>query len=429
MIDAAAIRRDFPFLKRSINSKERIYLDSAATTQKPAQVLQTLNDLYSGYYAPVNRSGSASGNTASALYLQAHENAARFINAASYKEIIFTKNSTEAINLAAYSMLGSSDKEISLSKGDEIILPVSEHHSDFIPWTWLGGNAGIKIKFTGITPEGAVDIDGIRDAITEKTKLICCSHVSNVLGVTNPVKEIAEIAHNAGALFLVDATQSVPHMPVDVKEFDCDFLVFSGHKMLGPSGTGVLYGRENLLNRMTPFITGGGMVKRAGRDFIEWSELPWKFEAGTPDCCSAVALAGAVDSIQGIRFFGAMDYLTGLGMQNIYSYEQHMCRYALDRLESVDEVTIYGSREADKRCGIISMNIIKEGEMIDPHIIAEFLKDDGIEVRAGAHCAYPLMHELGIEGTLRISLYIYNTIGEIDFFIESIKDIVNNRLL
>ncbi|HPS59099.1 MAG TPA: cysteine desulfurase [Spirochaetota bacterium] len=429
MIDVTQIRKDFPYLANQVNGKKRIYLDSAATTQKPLQVLQTINDIYSNYNAPVNRSASSAGNIASSLYMQAHENAARFINAASYKEIIFTKNSTEAVNLVSYSLINSKEKTVGLVFGDEIILPVSEHHSDFLPWTGLAESAGITIKYTSITPAGEVIPEEIMNAITKKTKLVLCSHVSNVLGIINPVKEIASIAHDAGALFLVDATQTVPHMPVNVKDIGCDFLVFSGHKMLGPAGTGVLYGKESLLEKMSPFIRGGGMVKTAGKGSALWSDLPWKFEAGTPDMCSAVALTGAVDKSSGKNFYGAMDYLSKLGMKNVHSYEQYLCKYALERLCAINEITLYGDDSPGNRCGIISMNIIKNRETIDPHIIAEFLADDGIEVRAGGHCAYPLMDELGVTGTLRVSFYIYNTTDEIDVFIDSIKDIITNRLL
>jgi cysteine desulfurase/selenocysteine lyase len=428
-MDILNIRKDFPYLDYKVNGKQPIYFDSAATTHKPVQVINTITEIYSRYNAPVNRSAYSSGSIATQLYLQAHENIARFIGAGSFREIVFTKNSTEGINLLAYSLLQSSDKDIRLTAGDEIILPLSEHHSDYIPWLVLAETSGVTIKNVSLTPDGIVDLNAIKSLITDRTKLICCAHVSNVLGMINPVKEIAVIAKSAGILFIVDGTQSVPHMPVNVKDIGCDFFVFSGHKMLGPSGTGVLRGKESLLEKLPPFLTGGGMIKNVSRSSFTWNDLPWKFEAGTPDMCGAVALAGAEDKGRGIKLPGAIDYLNQIGMQNVHHHEQVLCGYTLKRFAEIPEVKIYGLNSSVNRCGIISFNIFKDGEITDPHIIAEFLSSDGIEVRAGGHCAYPLMGELGVTGTLRVSFYIYNTMNEINIFIESLKDIISNKLL
>jgi len=423
------IRKDFPYLDVQINGRSPVYFDNAATTHKPVQVINTIAEIYSKYNAPVNRSAYYSGGIATELYLQAHQNIASFIGARSYREIIFTKNSTEGINLVAYSLMNCGDREIIISAGDEIIIPVSEHHSDYAPWLRLAGTSGVLIKNVPPATDGTVDPASVKSAVTDRTKLICCAHVSNVLGMINPVKEIAGIAKSAGALFLVDGTQSAPHMPVNVGEIGCDFFVFSGHKMLAPAGTGVLWGRESLLEKLPPFMSGGGMIKGVTRTSASWNDLPWKFEAGTPDMCGAVALAGAEVRSGGIKLTGAIDYLNRFGMGEVLAHEQSLCGYALKRLAEIDEVKIYGANSAENRCGIISFNIIKNGEVTDPHVAAEFLSMDGIEVRAGGHCAYPLMSELGVTGTMRISFYIYNTTEEIDIFIESLKDIISNRLL
>ena len=423
------IRKDFPYLNSSLNGKVPIYFDNAATTHKPVQIINTITEIYSKYNAPVNRSAYSAGGIATQLYHKAHENTARFIGAESYREIIFTKNATESVNLLAYSLISSSDKNLRISAGDEIILPVSEHHSDYIPWIRLSETHGVIVKNVPVTPEGVIDLVSLKSLITDKTRLICCAHVSNVLGVINPVKEIAELAKSAGALLLVDGTQSAPHMPLNVKGLGCDFFVFSGHKMLGPTGVGVLWGRENILEKLPPFISGGGMIKNVSRTSASWNDLPWKFEAGTPDMCGAVAFAGADYSERGIKLTGAIDYLNRLGMENVHQYEQQLCGYALKKFAEIQEIKVYGSVTCEKRCGIISFNIFRNGRMEDPHIIAEFLSNDGIEVRAGGHCAYPLMGELSVPGTLRISFYIYNTTDEIDIFINSLMDIIENRLL
>ncbi len=423
------IRDDFPFLQNLINDRPLIYFDNAATTHKPQPVLDTINKFYSKYNAAINRSIYDSGNTATSMYLQAHENVARFIGAENPREIIFTRNATESINLVCYSLIQSMDEHIRLGPDDEVILTVAEHHSDFIPWQRLQNELGIKLKIAGITPEGQSDQGQIKSFVTENTRLICCTHVSNVLGVINPVESIGRIAKEAGALFLVDGTQSAPHMPVNVKDMGCDFFVFSGHKMLAPSGIGVLFGRKDLLEKMPPFLSGGGMIKEVSIGKTTWNDLPWKFEAGTPNVCGAVALGGAIDLRTGERLTGSIDYLNAIGMDIIHKHEQNLCAYAISRLRKLDDVILYGAESCENRCGIVSFNIKKNGEIIDSHIIARFLDEEGIAVRSGGHCAYPLIRHLNADGTVRISFYIYNTIEEIDRFMESLDLIMNIKLI
>jgi cysteine desulfurase/selenocysteine lyase len=428
-MDVSKIRKDFPFLEQKVSGKKIIYFDNAATTQKPIQVLNTIRTFYSKYNAAVSRSTHEISNTATSMYRQAHENVARFIGAKSYQDIVFVRNSTEAINLVCYSLAFCTDKAIGLSPGDEIIIPLSEHHSDLVPWQRLKELFGIKISVVGITYKGTVDPDDIRKHITAKTRLVCCAHVSNVLGTINPVEEIAGIAHEAGALFLVDGTQSAPHMPVNIHDIDCDFFVFSGHKMLAPLGIGVLYGKRNLLEKMPPFLSGGGMIADVTLDCATWNELPWKFEAGTPEVCGAIALGGAIDPNSGDRLEGAIDYLGKIGMENVFRHETELAGYALAKLRAIDGIIVYAPVESINRCGIISFNIIKNGEVVSPNIIANFLNDDGIAVRAGGLCAFPLTRSLNAGGVVRVSFYLYNTTEEIDIFIDSLTSIISKKII
>ncbi|HIC93977.1 MAG TPA: aminotransferase class V-fold PLP-dependent enzyme [Anaerolineae bacterium] len=264
--------------------------------------------------------------------------------------------------------------------------------------------------------------------VTGKTKLVCCAHVSNVLGVINPIREIGRIAHEAGALLLVDGAQSVPHMPIDVRELGCDFLAFSGHKMLAPMGIGVLYGRRELLEEMRPFLYGGDMIADVELEGATWNKLPWKFEAGTSNVCGGIALGGAVESKSGQHLEGAIDYLQRIGMERVGAHERELTEYALEGLQAIQGIRIYGPLNPDERTGVIAFNVIKGGDLVDPHIVAEFLNDEGITVRSGGHCAYPLADRLGVEGTVRVSFYIYNTRNEIDRFLEVLDDIVGRKL-
>jgi len=422
------IRADFPILQRKINGKQLIYFDNAATTQRPTQVLETIRAFYTLYNANVHRSSHTLGREATELYEQAHENVARFIGAEDEREIVFVRNSTEAINLVAYSLLHGGSERLRLGPGDEVVLTIMEHHSNLVPWQALRDKGDVVLKFVGLNDEGTLDLEQLRGQVTERTKLVCCSHVSNVLGVINPVREIGRIAHQAGALFLVDGAQSVPHTPTDVKQTNCDFLAFSGHKMLAPMGIGVLYGRRELLEEMTPFLYGGDMIADVKLEGATWNKLPWKFEAGTANVCGGIALGGATDWKSGQRLEGAVDYLQRIGMEEVRAHERELTGYALEGLRTVPGVRIYGSLNPDERTGVIAFNVIKRGELIDPHIVAGFLNDEGIAVRSGGHCAYPLADRLGVEGTVRVSFYIYNTKAEVDRFLEVLDDIVHRRL-
>jgi cysteine desulfurase/selenocysteine lyase len=434
-LDVQTIRADFPILQRKIGGQPLIYFDNAATTQKPRQVLRTIQEFYCTYNANVHRSPHTLGQEATELYDQAHENVARFIGAGDEGEIVFVRNSTEAINLVAYSLLfGASERArpapsgARLRRGDEVVVTVMEHHSDLVPWQMVCERAGVILKVVGIHDDGTLDLEQLREAITGRTRLVCCAHVSNVLGTINPVREIGRLAHQAGALFLVDGAQSVPHMPVNVEEIGCDFLAFSGHKMLAPMGIGVLYGRRELLEEMTPFLYGGDMIADVKLEGARWNKLPWKFEAGTSNICGGIALGGAVELKSGRRLEGAVDYLQRIGMEEVRAHERELTEYALGGLQAISGVRIYGPLNSAERTGVIALNVIKRGEMVDSHIVAAFLNDEGIAVRSGGHCAYPLADRLGVEGTVRVSFYIYNTRDEVDRFLEVLDDIVRRRL-
>ena len=428
ILDVQRIRADFPILQRKIGDNPLIYFDNAATTQKPRQVLRTTQEFYCTYNANVHRSPHILGQEATELYEQAHENVARFIGADDGREIVFVRNSTEAINLVANSLLHGESERLRLEPGDEIVLTIMEHHSNLVPWQVLRDKEGVVLRFVGINDDGGLDLEQLKRQVTGKMKLLCCAHVSNVLGVINPISEIERITHKAGALFLVDGAQSVPHMPIDVKELGCDFLAFSGHKMLAPMGIGVLYGRKELLEEMTPFLYGGDMIADVKLEGATWNKLPWKFEAGTANVCGGIALGGAVELKSGRRLEGAVDYLQRIGMEEVRAHERELIEYALDGLRAIPGVRIYGPLNPDERTGVIAFNVIKGGELADPHIVAGFLNDEGIAVRSGGHCAYPLADRLGVEGTVRVSFYIYNTKDEVDRFLEVLDDIVRRKL-
>jgi len=427
-MDVAKIREDFPILQRKINGKPLIYFDNAATTQKPIQVLNTIQTFYTLYNANIHRSSHTLGREATELYEQAHENVAQFIGAEDEREIVFVRSATEAINLVAYSLLHGENERLRLNPGDEVVVTVMEHHSDLVPWQRVRERAGVALKVVDIHDDGTLDLELLREAITERTRLVCCTHVSNVLGTINPVREIGRLAHQAGALFLVDGAQSAPHMPVNVEEIGCDFFALSGHKMLGPMGIGVLYGRRELLEEMTPFLYGGGMIADVKLEGARWNKLPWKFEAGTSNVCGGIALGGAVELKSGRRLEGAVDYLQRIGMDKVRAHEKDLTEYTLEGLRAIPGVRIYGPLNLDERTGVIAFNVIKRGELVDPHIVAGFLNDEGIAVRSGGHCAYPLADRLGVERTVRVSFYIYNTRDEVDRFLEVLEDIVQRRL-
>ncbi len=403
MIDTKKIREDFPILSRKVNGKTLVYLDNAATTQKPRQVIDAISDYYSMHNANVHRGVHQLSQEASEIYEEAHKKAGKFLNAKNpIEETIFVRNATEAMNLIAY---GWAMHE--LKSGDEIISTVMEHHANIVPWQFAR-EKGIVVKFADITEDGRLDIEDLKEKITGKTKLVTCVHASNVVGTINDVKEIGKIAHENDALFSVDASQSVPHMPVDVRKIDSDFLVFSGHKMMAPMGTGALIAKKDILEKMHPFLGGGDMIREVKLEQSRWNDLPWKFEAGTPDVGGAAG------------FSAAIDYLNKLGMDNLRKHEKELLKYGLDKFSGLGGVDIYGPTDPEIRGGVITFNL----KGIHPHDVAGILDSEyGVAIRSGQHCAQPLTERLGQNATCRASFYIYNTKEEIDVLMEGIKKV------
>jgi cysteine desulfurase/selenocysteine lyase len=399
-INVARIRDDFPILKRQVNDKPLVYFDNAATSQKPNVVIDAIDRYYREYNANIHRGIHKLAEEATLAYEGARENIAKFVNAKRAEEIVFTRNATEAINLVAYSW-----GRANIGKGDKIVLTIMEHHSNIVPWQLLAEEKDAKVEFVKIDERGELRQDEVQELIDEKTKLVCVTHASNVLGTINPVKEIGRVAHRYGALLLIDAAQSVPHLTVDVSEIDCDFAAFSGHKMLGPTGIGVLYGKSEQLQNMPPFLGGGEMIREVHTTGASWKDLPYKFEAGTPDIAGAIGLGAAVD------------YLRGIGMRNVHDYEKEITSYALERMKQVDGVVIYGPTEMARRVGVLSFNL---GD-IHPHDLASILDEEGIAIRSGHHCAQPLMEFLELPATSRASFYIYNTKEEVDVFVNALE--------
>lgn len=416
-MDPQAVRRDFPGLTPGL-----IYLDNAATTQRPRQVLETLTAFYERSNANIHRSPHALGRAATEMYEQAHAGVARFIGARSAREIVFLRNTTEALNLVAVSLCRPGP--LSFRPGDQVIITIMEHHSDFVPWQALCGQAGLGLRIIGLREHGVLDLQELSSALGPRTRLVCCTHVSNVLGTINPVAEIAAMVHRAGALLCVDAAQSVPCMPVNVQALGCDFLAFSGHKMLAPFGTGVLYGREELLLQMSPFLFGGDMIETVTETGSTWNSLPWKFEAGTPDVAAGIALGGATDRRTGSRLVGAIDYLKALGMDSVREHETVLLDLLVKGLNRIAGVNVVGPDDCAQRAAAVSFSI----DGVDPFVAAQLLDNEGICVRAGGHCAYPLAARLGVVGTVRASPYIYNTADEVEKFLDVVRDIVKNRL-
>jgi len=408
MFDPYKIREDFPILKRKINGHPLIYFDNAATSQKPKQVIDAIRDFYENYNANVHRAVHTLSQEASELYEKAHEEIANFINAKGMEEIIFVRGTTEAINLVAYAW-GLHN----LKRDDEVIVTLMEHHSNIVPWEILSKIRGFKIKYAGIKNDGTLNYESLESLISNKTRMVCVSHVSNVSGAVNDVKRIAKIAHEHDALTLVDGAQSVPHLPTNVKDLDVDFLAFSGHKMLGPTGIGVLYGKSEILEEMAPFQGGGEMIKEVSYNEktkscdITWNALPWKFEAGTPNVCGGIGLMEAVR------------YLRKIGMENVKAHEYQLTAYAMQRMQECKKVRVYGPKDAASKCGIIPFNV----EELSSHDVALFLDSYGIMIRSGFHCAQPLHQVFKLQSSARVSFYIYNTREEIDSFIEVLKEI------
>ncbi|HBJ8616510.1 TPA: cysteine desulfurase [Listeria monocytogenes] len=400
MIDIQKIRADFPILAQEINEKPLAYLDNAATSQKPKQVIEALTHYYEFDNANVHRGVHTLAARATDAYEAARGKVAKFIHAREVAEIIFTRGTTSAINLVV-----DSYAEANIEAGDEIVISYLEHHSNLIPWQQLAKRKGAVLKYIELEEDGTISVEQAKKTIGEKTKIVALAHVSNVLGTITPMKEIAAIAHQFGAVILVDGAQAVPHMEVDVVDLDADFYAFSGHKMMAPTGIGALYGKRELLDAMEPTEFGGEMI-----DFVElydstWKELPWKFEAGTPIIGGAIALGAAID------------YLAKVGLANIHAHEQALASYAIEEMSKIEGITIYGPKDASKRCGLVTFNL----EGAHPHDIATILDEDGIAIRAGHHCAQPLMKWLDVSSTARASFYIYNTKEEIDALIDGLK--------
>ncbi len=401
-MDFKKLRDDFPILKIKVRGKRFVYLDSSATTQKPIQVIEAINNYYKNFNSNVHRGVYYISEEATRLYEEARMKVSKFINSESPRSIVFTRNTTEAINLVAYSWGRRNIRE-----GEEIILTVMEHHSNLIPWQILAREKNAKLKFIPVKEDGTLEIEKMNELLTPKSKLLAITHVSNVLGTINPIKEIIEIAHKNGTIVLVDGAQSVPHIPVNVKELDCDFLAFSGHKMLGPMGIGVLYGKEKILEEMEPFLGGGEMISKVWLERAEWNEIPWKFEAGTPNVEGAIGLGSAID------------YLSHIGMENIQKEEQRLTKYSLERLKEIEGIIIYGPENPAIKSGVISFNL----ENIHPHDVGTILDQEGIAVRVGSHCAQPLMERFKTSSMIRASFYIYNIDEEIDIMISALKKV------
>ncbi|MEC2710549.1 cysteine desulfurase SufS [Bacillus cereus] len=390
------IRKQFPILDQKVNGKQLVYFDSAATSQKPIQVIETLERYYKEYNSNVHRGVHTLGTKATDAYEGAREKVRKFINAKSMEEIIFTRGTTTALNTVAASYGLENVKE-----GDEIVISYMEHHSNIIPWQQVAKKTGATLKYLPLQPDGTISIEDARQTITPNTKIVSIMYVSNVLGTINPVKEIGAVAHENGAIMVVDGAQSTPHMKVDVQDLNCDFYALSAHKMCGPTGIGVLYGKKELLNNMEPIEFGGEMIDFVDLQESTWKELPWKFEAGTPIIGNAIGLGAAID------------FLEEIGLDNIEKHEHELAQYALERLSEVDGVTIYGPKH---RAGLVTFNI----EDVHPHDVATVLDVEGIAVRAGHHCAQPLMKWLKASSTARASFYLYNTKEEIDTFVDSL---------
>jgi cysteine desulfurase/selenocysteine lyase len=399
MYDISKIRTDFPILSERVNGKQVVFLDSAASSQKPRQVLEAMDFVNRTSYANVHRGVYHFSAQATELYDQARAKIARFIGAPAPENVVFTRNATESLNLIAYAY-----GRKFLNKGDEIIITELEHHANFVPWVMLAKERNLKIHYIPIQHDGTLDWSKLDEWLSPRTKLVCFAQVSNVLGTITDPKPIIAKAHTVGAKVVVDASQSVPHMPVNVQAMDCDFLVFSGHKMLGPTGIGVLYGKEELLSAMPPFLMGGDMISYVGFDRIGWNDVPLKFEAGTPAFVEAVGLGAAVD------------YLSALGMDAVREHERHMTRYALERMSEVSGVRIFGPNDPDIRGGVLTFTINR----IHPHDLGTLLDEEGVAIRAGHHCAQPLHQRLGVNATARASFYVYSLPTEIDALILAI---------
>jgi cysteine desulfurase/selenocysteine lyase len=400
MLNVNEIRKDFPIFQRVVKGKPLVYLDSAATTQKPLAVIEATERYYRTYNANVHRGIYSISEEATEAYEGARDKVAAFINSPAREGVVFTRNTTESINLVA-----SSWGRSHLQQGDEILLSYMEHHSNLIPWQLISQQKGAQLRFIPLTSDGRLDLSDLNKLLTKKTKLLALTHSSNVLGTINPVAELSRKAHEVGAVILIDAAQSAPHLRVDVQAIDCDFLAFSGHKMLGPTGIGVLYGKVSILDSMPPYMGGGEMINEVQLETATYRELPGKFEAGTPNVAGAIGLGAAID------------YLKRVGLDNIHEHELSLVKHTVEALKDLNGVDIYGP--FPERGGLVAFNL----KGIHPHDVSTILDEDAIAIRAGHHCTQPLMRWLDVAATARASFYLYNTTDDIDRFVDSLKKV------
>jgi cysteine desulfurase/selenocysteine lyase len=412
-LDVEAIRKDFPILSRTVrNGKRLVYLDSGATAQKPYRVLDAERDFYENHNAAVHRGAHQLAEEATDLYEEARRKVARFIGSADEREIVFTRNTTESINLVAYALSNAvTAKEpefrtYAVREGDEIVVTEMEHHGNLVPWQQLCERTGATLRWLGLTDDGRLDLSDLETVINPRTKLVAVTQQSNILGTVNPVRQIADRAHEVGALVLVDGAQSVPHQPVDVTELGADFLAFSGHKMLGPSGIGVLWGRYEVLDELPPFLTGGSMIEIVRMEGSTFAAPPQRFEAGVPMTAQAIGLGAAVD------------YLTGLGMENVEAHEKALTGYALARLAEIPGVTVIGPPDTVARGGAVSFTV----DGIHPHDVGQVLDDLGVEVRVGHHCAWPVVRRYGVPATTRATFYVHTGYDDVDALADGIRE-------
>jgi cysteine desulfurase/selenocysteine lyase len=398
VLDVEQIREGFPILEREFDGEQLVYLDNAATSQTPEPVVETIADYYRHTNANVHRGLHSLSQEASVAYEDAHDRVADFIGADGREEVVFTKNTTESMNLVAYAW-GLAQ----LEPGDEVVITEMEHHSGLVTWQQIAKRTGADLNYVRVGEDGYLDMDHAREQVTDDTEMVSVVHVSNTLGTVNPASDLVDLAHDHGALAFVDGAQSVPHMPVNVGEMDADFLAFSGHKMCGPTGIGVLYGKEHLLEEMQPYLYGGEMIRKVTFEDATWNELPWKFEAGTPVICQGIALAEACD------------YLNDVGMERVKRHGQELAAYAYDRLTEFDDIEVYGP-PGDDRGALVAFNL-KDAHA---HDTSEILNEFGVAVRAGHHCTQPLHDKLGIAASTRASFYLYNTREEVDVLVEAL---------
>jgi cysteine desulfurase/selenocysteine lyase len=397
-LDVDRLREDFPVLEREVNGGPLVYLDNAATSQTPRQVVNSITEYYYEYNANVHRGIHQLSQEASVAYEEAHDTVAEFIGADGREEIIFTKNTTEAMNTVAYAW-GLNE----LSPGDEVVLTEMEHHASLVTWQQIAKKTGAECKYIPITENGYLDMNAAAEVVTDDTKMVSVVHVSNTLGVTNPIGDLADLAHDHDALLFADGAQSVPNRPTDVKELDVDFFAFSGHKMCGPTGSGVLYGKEHILEAMEPYLYGGDMIVKVTFEESQWNELPWKFEAGTPSISEGIALAAACD------------YVEEIGMERIQRHEEALAEYAYGELTKLGDVEVYGPPGSD-RAGLVAFNL----DGVHAHDLASIVNDYGVAIRAGDHCTQPLHDVLGVGASARASFYLYNTKEEVDALVEAV---------